>query len=392
MTPVFSARRRAEEFHSLIERGSMSADDTRYAEFLDVVTALRATPAPEARPEFVRSLRDQLMLAADTLLVPTPAESKLALPVRKPARERRLAAAVGGLAIVGATTSMAMAAQSALPGDVLYPLKRAIENAEAGFSVNDGQRGSTLLATASGRLDEVTALSQQGDADSPTIAETLNTFTEQATMAADLLLSDYAATGEESSIAELRDFTGLSMETLAELEALVPPGARDELIHAAGVLTQIDAEAFQACPDCGGSGISEIPKILTSSSGYAAETTSAVEGVVSDAAPDGGKKGEQGEPQVPSTDGGSLNTDNVLNPSPEPAPEDNDGNGGGTEQPSDPITDLTEGLTGGDSQPTNQPGLPGVPEVVDEVTGTVDGVTDAVTGAGATDEGKKKKN
>jgi len=393
MTPVFSVRRRAEEFDSLVE-GLSTGDDTRYAELLELVSTLRAAPAPQARPEFVTSLREQLMLAADTLLVPDVSRdsARLVLPTRtKPVRERRIAAAVGGIAIVGATTSMAMAAQSALPGDVLYPLKRAIENAEAGISVNNGQKGATLLATASGRLDEVTALTSGGRADDGTaIAETLNTFTEQATEASDLLLTDYATTGHESSISDLRDFTAESMDTLAALESLIPADARDELLHAASMLTQIDLEAAQACPDCAGVGITEIPAILTSSAGFGSGG-STVTPVRDTSDADGSQQGGQGdqqpeEPAVPETDGNPLPPGSVLNPD-----TDTDTSGGGKDEPADedPITSLTNGLTGGDDQPaSNDTSLPGVPET-DDVTETIDEALDPVLGTDVSGEDNK---
>ena len=67
--------------------------------------------------------------------------------------------------------SMAVAAQSALPGDALYPVKRAIENAETGFQVSDDAKGQHLLAHAAGRLDEVDELASQGDgADAAAVA------------------------------------------------------------------------------------------------------------------------------------------------------------------------------------------------------------------------------
>lgn len=380
MTPVFSVRRRAEEFDALIDSSTgHDLSDARYAEFLEIVSALRDVPAAQARPEFVSSLREQLMLAARTELVPSE-EGRLALPVRRRPRDRRIAAAVGGFAIVGATTSMAMAAQSALPGDALYPLKRAIENVEAGISVNEGQKGATLLANASGRLDEISALSRAGRLDDTTaIAETLNTFTDQAAAASDLLLSDYASTGDESSISELRDFTALSMETLAELESLVPADARDELLHAARVLTQIDAEAQQACPDCAG-GITEIPKILAGSATYSSGGSTGAS-TVRDTGTKGGTRGgvkddgsKTDDPQAPTED--SL-TDTTVISAPGDETDGGDG-GGGEEETNDPIGDLTEGLTGGETQPTSSPsGVPGLP-AVDEVAEDLDAATEDV--------------
>ena len=50
---AFTARRRAEEFDSLVEGTSTGRDDARYADFLDIVAQLRSAPEPVARPEFV---------------------------------------------------------------------------------------------------------------------------------------------------------------------------------------------------------------------------------------------------------------------------------------------------------------------------------------------------
>ncbi|MGH3308254.1 MAG: hypothetical protein ACRDOX_11250, partial [Nocardioides sp.] len=95
MTPVFGARRRAEEFHSLVEDPSTGGlHDARYADFLDIVASLRDTPAAQPRPDFVADLREQLMTAADTVLVAAADEARLTLPsrrtARRPARERRI--------------------------------------------------------------------------------------------------------------------------------------------------------------------------------------------------------------------------------------------------------------------------------------------------------------
>ena len=290
MTSVFASRRRAEEFHSLVEGSSTGGlHDARYTEFLNIVATLRDVPEAEPRPAFVADLREQLMAAADTVLVVSDDEARLALrsrPSSPRTRERRIAAAAAGLAVVGATTSMAMAAQSALPGDALYPIKRLIEGAETGLAVSEGEKGTTLLDNAAGRLDEITALSRDGRLDdSEAVEDTLNDFSRQAVAASDLLLTDYASSGDESSITELRDFTGESMQTLAELESVVPEQARDELLRAARILTQIDAEAQRACPACGGHGIDEIPAILTSSYD-SADGVAATPGTVLEVAPE----------------------------------------------------------------------------------------------------------
>ena len=58
----------------------------------------------------------------------------------RPGAERRLAAVVSGVALVGAHRAVAVAAQNALPGDALYPVKRGLESAHAGSPVDRGDR------------------------------------------------------------------------------------------------------------------------------------------------------------------------------------------------------------------------------------------------------------
>lgn len=267
MSPVFSARRRADEFDSLVEAvaSGRRVEDARFTELLDVVTTLRTAPAPAARPEFVADLRERLMAAAAEELVqvsPTAPQRLTITPTRSP-RERRLAIAVGGVALVGATTSMAVAAQSALPGDVLYPLKRALENAQTGVRVDDASKGASLLANARGRLAEVDELtrSEQGQ-DIVAIEETLADFAAQATEASDLLLADYAETGSEASIEELQDFTAQSLAALEELSAVLPSLAQEALIQAGELLAQIAQTALSLCPSCSGEQIGRIPSFL----------------------------------------------------------------------------------------------------------------------------------
>lgn len=263
MSPVYASKRRADEFQALVEHQRLSETaDAQLGDLLLLVESLRDIEPVVPRADFSTSLRERLMVAAETELVPGSPALKLAMPPRRTKRERRIAAAVGGLALVGASTGLAAAAQTALPGDPLYPLKRAIENAHTGLSMGDQAKGATLLSSAQDRLDELTKLTARGD-DQDAMSQTLVDFTDQATQASDLLLADYAQSGHASSIAELRDFAATSLDALADLAPQVDGEAHDALIRAAGVLTQIDAAAERACATCGGAGISDLPAILT---------------------------------------------------------------------------------------------------------------------------------
>ncbi|MDF1606147.1 DUF5667 domain-containing protein [Nocardioides sp. YIM 152315] len=404
------ARRRAEEFAALVERSSTGertdAAATRDSELLELVGSLRAVPAPEPRPEFVADLRARLMTEAETALVPDDL-SKLRLPARRTARERRLAAVVGGLAIAGATASVAVAAQSALPGESLYPIKRVIESAHANLSPGEASKGSIELAGATDRLEEAAALATSDDLGAHArVAPTLATFSDQATRGADLLFADYAHSGREASIVKLRDFASGSLTRLEDLEPQVPADARDELIAAANVVAQIDAEAAQQCPDCGGTPIEAFPPSLTAAAPVELPTVPATaqeprgsrgDGDEQDEArpgkgTDGDPRGDRGAEDSTGTDlpdvGGDVPPGSVLDPTTAPSPTASPTRG------TNPVKALTEGLTGvltggaTASSPASSGGGTGTTPttgpltgaVTGTVTGTVEGVTEILQG------------
>lgn len=264
MTPAFSARRRADEFEALVS-GSRRAtrDPEQYADLLTLVESLRSVPEVPARPEFVAGLREQLMAEAETALVPgTP--HQLAMPVRSRRRERRVAALLGGVALVGSTATMAVAAQGALPGEALYPFKRGIESAEVRLAGDDVARGMALLTSAENRLTELESLAADGDAPARgLIPGTLEDFSEQAAAGADLLIDAYDDGADQAAVEAVRAFSSDSMDRLEALEPQLPPGAHDELADAGRTLADIDAQAAASCPACAG-GIGTLPDFLLS--------------------------------------------------------------------------------------------------------------------------------
>jgi hypothetical protein len=265
MTRLFPARRSAERFDSLVESGRRDDVDRTTTDLLELVGALRSVPQAPVRPEFVSDLRERLLLAAETELTPVAARrrdevARLTIKPSRTRRERRVGIVLGAAALLGATTSMAVASQSAIPGDALYPVKRAIENTQTGFSVGEDAKGETILGNASGRLDEVDKLTHRSNPDAQLVTETLNTFTDQATQAADHLMSDYEQNGHQHSIQQLHVFAEQSMNSLSDLEGAVPPAAHDALLNAAQSVFAIDAAAANVCPDpaCGDD-LTEVP-------------------------------------------------------------------------------------------------------------------------------------
>jgi hypothetical protein len=264
MIRLYPARRRAERFDSMVEGGRRDDVDRSTSDLLELVGALRSVPGPQARPEFVANLRERLMLAAPSELVPAARTrerdtvARLTVKPRRTHRQRRVGIALGAAALIGATTSMAVASQSAIPGDALYPVKRAIENTQAGFSVGDDAKGETMLGNASERLQEVDKLTQKQRPDAQLVTKTLKTFTQQFTDGSNSLIADFEANGHEESIGQIHDNAAAAVDVLSGLDGVIPPASHDALLDAASNVLAIDAEALNLCPACG-AGILEVP-------------------------------------------------------------------------------------------------------------------------------------
>lgn len=272
MTSAFSVRRRADEFEALLSRGAgaplsdlSDREAERFAALLTLVSDLRALPEVAPRPEFVSSLRERLMAEADTVLVRQPAApQRLAMPTTTRPRNRRLATLLGGAALVGATATMAVAAQTSLPGESLYGVKRGIESAQVRLAGDDAARGRTLLAQAETRLTELEQLTAGNGGTEQLIPDTLDAFTEQSGEGVRSLLTAYGSGGSEDDVRVARAFTSSSMDRLEALQRDLPESAGDELLAAGRTLTDLDTEISTACGLCGG-GLTTTPGFLLSS-------------------------------------------------------------------------------------------------------------------------------
>lgn len=264
MTPLSPARRAAEEFASVVDG---SRTDERYAGLLAYVDVMRAQDAPAPRPEFAASLRERLMEAADTLLLPAddrPPAAVVALDARRERRRRRLSLAAAAFVVVGGTAGVAAAAENALPGDPLYPLKRGIESAQISFNSSDSGKGQDLLRQAGTRLDEVDGLIA-GDRSSGQIRSTLSSYQHAASDGAELIFSSYASSGDPSDISRLRTLLGSQMSELDRLADDAPADTDSSFADARKLVADLDAKARDLCGDCGPAGPLSSAKLTASS-------------------------------------------------------------------------------------------------------------------------------
>ncbi|NUR08409.1 MAG: hypothetical protein HOQ22_01740 [Nocardioidaceae bacterium] len=258
MTALFRPRQRTEVFAARVDGADrVVRADAEVERLVGVATTLRTfaeSPVQQAvaapRDEFVADLRARLL--AETAVVLTPENRSLRLPERRRGtRERKLVAVATAAVILGGTAGVATAAQSALPGDALYPLKRGIERAETGLASNDAGRGRDLLSSATDRLDEVDRLlARRAPTASPQIPGTLHDFSAQAREGSGLLLTSYDESQDPATIDAVRRFAADGLATLRAMSTTAPPDARDELRDAANTLRDIDRQARALCDSC----------------------------------------------------------------------------------------------------------------------------------------------
>lgn len=363
MTSLLSARKRAEEFAAAVDGGAEPASlSPELAELLGVVGTLQregATGEPVTlRPDFAAELRERLMAEAETTFA---GDNILTLPPRrKGSRERRIAMLASSLVIVGGSAGMAAAAQSALPGEALYPIKRGLENAQAGLATSQGAKGKDLLAQADNRLVEVRELLDRS-ADLSQVPSTLEAFNRQAGEAADVLIEEFEDGRDPALIEELRTFTADGVDELQELAKTAPPAHQEDLALAAETLLQIDARAKAICPDCGdGLRSLEMPALFLTAN-EARVALDAVDRVQLD----------NSHPVI--TEESTSKSGGGQGPSPsddqEPKPGKDRGDGGATGDEEDP--DLPDVPPGGVDANAPDTGDDGLDELVDGATGGV---------------------
>lgn len=264
MTSLFQARRRAEDFAAAVDGpGAGGPGGEEITALLEVAESLRDLPAVEPRAEFSADLRRRLMVEAQTAL--SPQAATLRLPTRERGRrERRLVVAASAFVLVGSTTTMAAASQSALPGEALYPVKRGIERVQAGLNTSTAGKGQDLLGQARDRLVEVEGLLESGNEPSRhQVPATLTTFSATAAEGSTLMFEAFGESYDRSLIVEVRTFTRDGVARIGELTDSAPAEARDELAAAAVLLAEIDREAAELCDSCApGLPALEVPGIL----------------------------------------------------------------------------------------------------------------------------------
>lgn len=226
----------------------------------------------EPSAEFRYALRAQLMTEAATVLAPV--DTRTARPHRPPLRtpsfgfRRRLAGATAAFVTAGGFVGLVGASAEALPGEMLYPVKRGVENVELAFHKDDAARGEYRLAQASERLAEARRLTDDGSPQSSEhVAGALDDFAAQANDGAGALFRAYSSNGSQQSITEVNDFSAASAADLAQLSGRVPVDADQSFQAAAATVSELIIKASRLCTSCGTADVTSLVGAMSLLSG-----------------------------------------------------------------------------------------------------------------------------
>ncbi|MBF9073490.1 DUF5667 domain-containing protein [Streptacidiphilus fuscans] len=174
---------------------------------------------------------------------------------------RRLA--VGGLAsmmALGTLGGVAVASSNALPGDMLYGMKRGLEDWRLNLAGSDAQRGRLLLDEASTRMTEARALMSRsgGHTLSPqTIEDVHRALTDmnvEGKRGRDLLNAIYRSSHSLAPLRQLAGFATTQSQALNTIEPRLPGQLDPVATQVRSLLSGINAEVTPLLPPTSGSG------------------------------------------------------------------------------------------------------------------------------------------
>ena len=334
-------------------RSPGTAFDDEVAQLVACAEQLCEAAVVEPSAEFRDSLRVQLMAEARTTFAPA---SRRHASTHRPSLltpsfglRRRLAGATAALVTAGGFVGLVGASAEALPGEMLYPVKRGVESVELAFHKDDVSRGQYRLSQASERLAEARRLSDDSSPRSQEhIAGALSAFTDQAKDGSGALFRAFGHSGSTEPIISVNDFSASAATDLALLSGKVPRDADEAFQAAALTVSELVTKASSLCSACaGGADVGKLVDAVTSLGGSTPSSgppTASTSANVDD--PGSGDPAEKSKlPEAPKI------TIPAIQPPPSPAPS---GHAPKVEDLTDPVVG---GLLGDEERDGAVPGL-----------------------------------
>lgn len=259
---------------TLLERalGGEPVDDEQIRALVAVASAVRALDQSRLAPgnEFVSSLRDRLLDERSGIAVgslddgapgstgiadgpATPDEGHQANVLHLPHRPLQLVAAVAASFVLIAAL-LGFASRSAVPGDLLYPVKQLLDRAAVSLSGSRLDEGRTHLAQAQQHITEARDLLDRGAVEPAELDVALDAATASVTAADSILTEVYTEQGRPEALTELADFLTRARLQVDAMDPRIPPGSRAAYERLREVLGSAEVRALgrlASCTSCG---------------------------------------------------------------------------------------------------------------------------------------------
>ena len=246
---------RIDELARLLDGEVTDRSSSEAQQLLVLANAVRDTAPEMARPTpaFRAQLRAQLVEEAATSQVGAIDRMRDAVRERT-ARWRysaRVATASATASLMIGSAGAAVAAQSALPGELLYPLKQATESVRLALASGSEEVGRLQLDLARERLEELTE--GVGSLTSSQVIDTLGAMDRHTEAGAEELLAAFDRTQVRSLLDDLQAFTEEQRSALTALLDELPLEAVPFADRSFELLRRIDvqSEISAASCDCG---------------------------------------------------------------------------------------------------------------------------------------------
>lgn len=359
-----SERREAERFAQLLEDLDEPgrATDPQLAPLVGLASRLTALDTASVDPAFRARLRQRLLTKAAWQGVGEGEADSGGRRRRTGAGvrlRRRLVALAAAAAAVAAISGLGGFSDRSNPGDTLYAVKRAKEDAQLALTPSEVNKGVRELQYAAKRLSEADAVVRDDQSVGSLLTE-MDAFTESGARRLNTAAVDRQQTAPLDAV---DSFVEGQRTRLEDLSTQLPDSERDRVLDSMALLDRIDmrSEGLRATAECSdgepgeGDEIGPYPEKCSAASRPGGSDPSAPGGGTAN--PSSGQGNQPGEPGTnPGTGPGSGpgGTD----------PGSGEGEDPGT-QPGDPTEPLPD-------QPTEP--------VDDAVSGTLEGVGEVVGG------------
>lgn len=244
----------AQSFDDAWSSGDPSRASADVVDLIRTAELLCRSAVAEPAAPFRSDLRARLMTEAADVLVAHPAPVHAdptpdVVPADRthPVRRRLVGLTAAAVAAVG-SVGMITTSATAVPGDVLYPVKRGVESVQLALHRGETSRGEFQLDQARERLAEAWWL-DSNDQDAR-VAEVLETFSDQATDGSTSLFAAYGDTSATTAIDTVNDFAAEATVTLASLSDNLPADAQAAVDLAASTVTSLASQASTLCSAC----------------------------------------------------------------------------------------------------------------------------------------------